>query len=246
MDLEKLINEQLSCNEYQDYAPNGLQVAGRLNVQKIVTGVTACQTLLDSAVAMNADAILVHHGYFWKNEPLTITGIKQKRLKTLLENDINLFSYHLPLDGHEQLGNNAQLAKLLGIELFPRQKMSDLLFKGKFKKKYKPLALKQIMESQFKRQLLHCGDNATSEIETIAFCSGAGQDYIEDAAQLGFDAFLTGEVSERTIHLAREYGIHFFCAGHHATERYGIQALGNWLGNDYGFEVTFIDIDNPA
>lgn len=245
-ELEKLLNNELCCNLYQDYAPNGLQVAGRANVNKIVTGVTASQCLIDKAIALDVDAILVHHGYFWKNEPVTITGIKQKRLKTLLTNDINLFSYHLPLDGHLELGNNAQIARLLDVEMLPDQDRSDLLFKGTFRKSVTPADLKKSMQHIFERDVLHCGDNAVAMIKNIALCSGGGQDYIERAAQLGFDAFLTGEVSERTIHLAREYGIHFFAGGHHATERYGIKALGEWLASYHGFDVRFIDVYNPA
>lgn len=249
-ELEKIINHELHINLYHDYAPNGLQVEGRREIKTIVTGVTACQLLIDKAVELNADAILVHHGYFWKNEPQTITGIKQKRIKTLLSNNINLFGYHLPLDGNNKLGNNAQLAHLLGITVDHREDLTDLLFKGSLSTAVDPLYFKHQLEQQLHHgkthSVLFCGDNAPNMIERIAWCSGGGQDYIEQAALQGFDAFITGEVSERTIHLAREYGINFYAAGHHATERYGIKKLGEWLTDNYSLSTIFIDIDNPA
>ncbi|WP_392565523.1 Nif3-like dinuclear metal center hexameric protein [Utexia brackfieldae] len=245
-ELEALLDRTLESSLYQDYAPNGLQVFGQDKVGKIVTGVTACQRLLDEAVALKANTIIVHHGYFWKSEPVTITGIKQRRIKTLLVNNINLLSYHLPLDGHPLLGNNAQIAQLLEINMMPRIDKRDLLFKGTLKTPATGFELQQKMQKQFGREILHCGDNAPAVIKSIAWCSGGGQDYIEQAAELGFDAFLTGEVSERTIHIAREYGLHFYAAGHHATERYGIKALSEWLAAEYNLDITFIDIDNPA
>ncbi|OCG01027.1 Nif3-like dinuclear metal center hexameric protein [Gilliamella sp. wkB112] len=248
-ELERIINDQLQINRYRDYAPNGLQVQGRREIKKIVTGVTACQRLLDEAVSLQADAVLVHHGYFWKNEPITITGIKYQRIKTLLSHDINLFGYHLPLDGHPQLGNNIQLANLLNITVDKREDDTDLLFKGSLNEPITALQFKQQLEQQLhkgKRSVLFCGDNAPSVINRIAWCSGGGQDFLEHAAEQGFDAFFTGEVSERTIHIAREYGINFYAAGHHATERYGIKMLGEWLATHYNFEVIFVDIDNPA
>lgn len=245
IELEKIINEKLHSEHFHDYAPNGIQVLGRPEVKKIVTGVTACQHLLDKAVALNADAVLVHHGYFWKNEPTIITGIKQKRLKTLLSNDINLLSYHLPLDAHPELGNNAKIAEALDVELFPRDDERELLFIGRFKTPVTSSVLTNNLEHIFNHPIITSSDE-DREIGTIAFCSGAGQDYIDRAAAVGIDAFLTGEVSERTIHSAREYGVHFFAAGHHATERAGIAALGKWLSVEYGLNVIFIDIDNPA
>jgi dinuclear metal center YbgI/SA1388 family protein len=248
-ELEKIINNELQITRYRDYAPNGLQVQGREKVHKIVTGVTACQLLLDKAVELQADAILVHHGYFWKSEPQTITGIKYKRLKTLLTHDINLYGYHLPLDGHPIFGNNIELANLLGIAVDKRNDIADLLFTGTLNMPLTALQFKQHLEQVLhnnQRQVLFCGDNAPAVINRIAWCSGGGQDYIEQAAQNGVDAFFTGEVSERTIHIAREYGINFYAAGHHATERYGIKKLGEWLANNHGVGVIFIDIDNPA
>lgn len=249
IELEQIINNELQIIRYRDYAPNGLQIQGRSEIKKIVTGVTACQLLLDQAVALQADAILVHHGYFWKNEPQTITGIKYQRIKTLLQHDINLLGYHLPLDGHPVLGNNVQLANLLNITVDKREDDTDLLFKGTLKQPITALQFKQQLEQQLhngERPVLFCGDNAPTVIKRIAWCSGGGQDFLESAAEQGFDAFFTGEVSERTIHIAREYGINFYAAGHHATERYGIKKLGEWLATQYMLDVIFIDIDNPA
>ncbi|QIQ21922.1 Nif3-like dinuclear metal center hexameric protein [Zophobihabitans entericus] len=245
-ELEQIINKELNVNLFKDYTTNGLQVQGKKQIQKIVTGVTACQRLLDAAVELQADAVLVHHGYFWGNEPQIITGMKYNRIKTLLTNDINLLAYHLPLDGHSTLGNNVLLAALLGIEVYPRQDITDLLFKGEFQT---PISAEQLItriEQKLHHSVLHSGDNAPATIKRIAWCSGGGQDYLEQAAQQGFDAFITGEVSERTIHIAREYGLHFFAAGHHATERYGIKALGEWLAKTHQLSVEFVDIDNPA
>lgn len=243
-ELEKIVNQQLNTAGFSDYAPNGLQVEGREQVRKIVTGVTACQALLDEAVRLKADAVLVHHGYFWKSEAPVIKGMKRNRLKTLLANDINLYGWHLPLDAHPELGNNAQLAKLFGIEV--KGEIMPLVFWGELKE---PLTGEQLAErigTTLEREPLHCGDNAPALISKVAWCSGGGQGFIDAAAAFGVDAYISGEVSEQTIHSAREQGLHFFAAGHHATERGGIKALGEWLAENHGMDVTFIDIDNPA
>lgn len=243
-ELEQLVNQLLGATDFKDYGPNGLQVEGRTQVKKIVTGVTACQALLDEAVRLNADAVLVHHGYFWKNEPSVIKGMKRQRLKTLLANDINLYGWHLPLDAHPELGNNALLAKLWGIER--KGELDQLLLWGELAQ---PLSGEQFAErihTTLQRVPLHCGDNAPALIKRVAWCSGGGQGFIDTAAAFGVDAFVSGEASEQTIHSAREQGIHFFAAGHHATERCGIKALGEWLATHHGLDVTFIDIDNPV
>ncbi|MDN0096140.1 type 2 GTP cyclohydrolase I [Yersinia rohdei] len=243
-ELETLLNNQLNIAAFQDYAPNGLQVEGREDVRRIVTGVTASQALLDAAVEQQADAILVHHGYFWKNEPSVVRGMKRNRLKTLLTNDINLYGYHLPLDAHPELGNNAQLAKLLDIHVLGE--IEPLLPYGEFEKPLNAVILRERLEKVLGRAVLHCGDHAPTSLRRIAWCSGGGQGYIQQAAEFGVDAFITGEVSEQTIHIAREMGVNFYAAGHHATERYGIKALGEWLAAHHQLEVTFIDIPNPA
>ncbi len=243
-ELENIVNQQLNSSAFNDYAPNGLQVEGRAEVKTLITGVTASQALVDEAVARNADAILVHHGYFWKSEPAVITGMKRNRLRALLANDINLYGWHLPLDAHPQLGNNAQLAKLLDIEV--KGEVQPLVFWGELATPLSGEALAQRIEQRLGRTPLHCGDHAPAQIRRVAWCSGGGQGFIDSAAAFGVDAYITGEVSEQTIHSAREQGIHFFAAGHHATERGGIKALGEWLAEQHGLDVTFIDIPNPA
>ncbi len=244
VELETVLNNQLNIGAFQDYAPNGLQVEGRRDIQWVVTGVTASQALLDAAVAHQADAILVHHGYFWKNEPVVVRGMKRNRLKTLLTHDINLYGYHLPLDAHPELGNNAQLAKLLEIQVLGE--IESLLPYGEFTTPLNAVALRERLEKQLGRSVLHCGDRAPAEVRRIAWCTGGGQGYIQQAAEFGVDAFITGEVSEQTIHIAREMKVNFYAAGHHATERYGIKALGEWLAEQHQLDVTFIDIPNPA
>lgn len=246
--LETRLNQKLNSRLIADYCPNGLQVEGKPEIRKIITGVTASQALIDYAVSQNADALLVHHGYFWKNEDPCIRGMKGNRIRTLLTHGINLYAYHLPLDVHPELGNNAQLAALLGIEnLQPlEQGATSIPMWGNLKH---PLTGEQFAEriaQVLHRQPLICVENGLHFIHKIGLCTGGGQGYIDLAAQQGCDAFITGEVSEQTIHSAREQGIHFFAAGHHVTERYGVKALGEWLAKECGLDVEFKDIDNPA
>ena len=249
-ELEQILNSELNVSSIRDYCPNGLQVAGRSEIHSIVTGVTASQALLDAALDLNADAVLVHHGYFWKNESPVIKGMKRERLKTLLTNDINLLAYHLPLDVHPVLGNNAQLAQHLGIEvaggLEPDNRYSVALH-GSFAAPVTAQQLSERLTDVLNRTPLHCAsEQAPDLIRTVAWCTGGGQSYIELAAEAGVDAFISGEASEQTVHIAREMGMHFFAAGHHATERFGVKALGEWLHSAYGLHVTFIDIPNPV
>jgi len=245
--LENILTEFMQPHRVRDFTVNGMQVQGKDTVTKVITGVTASQALIDAAVAQQADAILVHHGYFWKNESPAITGIKYNRIKTLIKNDINLYAYHLPLDIHPELGNNVELAKLLGITvrrgLEPWDKASVALV-GKFEEEISTTELTQRIENQLKRTPLVV--DAGKPIKSVAWCTGGGQSYIELAIEQGIDAFISGEASEQTIHLAREAGMSFFAAGHHATERYGVKALGQWLAKEKGLDVTFIDIDNPV
>jgi len=246
--LANKLEQFLEIHQFKDYCPNGLQIEGRSEVNKIITGVTANQALIDIAVAEKADAIVVHHGFFWKGERQEIVGMKYQRIKALLENGINLYAYHLPLDVHPQLGNNAQLAKLLGITdrrpLEPWDKRSVGRV-GKFADAINPDTLSARIESVLSRKPLHI-DGGKKEIKSIAWCTGGGQDYITIAAEQGIDAFISGEISERTVHIAREMGIHYYAAGHHATERYGVQALGEWLKDELELDVQFVDVDNPV
>lgn len=245
-ELVAYLAEFLAIDQYQDYAPNGLQVEGKSEIKRIVTGVTACQALLDRAVELEADAILVHHGYFWKSEPLEIVGFKQKRIKTLLLNDINLLGYHLPLDDHPELGNNAMLGKLWGLqEITPMVDSPGLVRLGKLAK---PLSIEtfvaQVSDS-LDRQALHL-PGGPEQVQTIAWCSGGAQNYIDKAIEWQADVYISGEVSEQTTHLAREAGIHYLAAGHHATERLGIKMLGEHLADKFKIESHFVEIENPV
>ncbi|AFP85674.1 dinuclear metal center protein, YbgI/SA1388 family [secondary endosymbiont of Heteropsylla cubana] len=245
--LEKVINEKLRSNSLEDYAPNGLQVEGREEIHRIVTGVTACQALLESAITYCADAVIVHHGFFWKNESQIISGMKRQRLKMLLANDINLYAWHIPLDIHMEIGNNAQLAKDLNIKV-KKKLNSPFVFFGTLEQPISGNNLRVLLEKRLGRHVLHSWNNKSpKKISEVAWCTGAGQNLIELAVLAGgIDAFITGEVSEKTIHVAREECLHFYAAGHHATERGGVRALGNWLRDEHGLDTNFIDIPNPA
>ena len=246
--ITEYINTFLQIDRFKDYCPNGLQIEGNSEVHSVVTGVTASQALIDLACEKNADAILVHHGYFWRNEDARIVGIKRQRIATLLENNISLLAYHLPLDAHPQVGNNVQLGQLLGIQINGELRSND----GKVCGSYGYLspamsakAFKHSMDSVLNRKSTHIHAGA-SDITTIGWCTGAGQGFIEAAIRQNLDAYISGEISEATTHLAREAGIHYFAAGHHATERYGVQALAEHLVEQFGIEHEFVDVDNPA
>ena len=249
LQLEKLLNEKLQPQRIKDYCPNGLQVEGTAEVKRIVTGVTASQALINKAVELKADALLVHHGFFWKGEQEAIRGMKGKRIRTLIKNDINLLGYHLPLDIHPKLGNNAKLAELLEIDVegsLEGHPQSVAMF-GRLKTPMTGAEFAAKIDQVLNRKPLHIApENADKMIETVGWCTGGGQDYIELAASQGIDAFISGEISERTTYSAREQDIHYFAAGHHATERYGVKALGEWLAKEHGLDVEFIDIDNPV
>lgn len=248
--LEEIINQKLASETFKDYTINGLQIEGKREVKRIVTGVTACQALIEKAIDKKADALLVHHGYFWKNESEALRGMKYQRIKALITHGINLYAYHLPLDAHPELGNNAQLGLRLGLkniapmgESYPH----SLIFTGELVSPLTGGEMAVIIEKLLKRSPLYLGDNTKAHITKMAWCSGAAQDFLEEIAMSNtVEAYLTGEVSERTTHIARELGIHFYAAGHHATERFGVKALGEWLAKTHELEVEFIDIDNPV
>ncbi|WP_432463123.1 MULTISPECIES: Nif3-like dinuclear metal center hexameric protein [unclassified Agarivorans] len=245
--LENILNQHLDSFKFKDYCPNGLQVEGRESVQRIVTGVTACQALIDQAIAHKADAILVHHGFFWKNEAAVVTGMKRRRLQALLKHDINLYAYHLPLDVHPELGNNAQLAKRLGMTLTRGLEPWDprsVAMVGKLAEPISGEAFAAQIEAVLQRKPLHISNQR--KIHKVGICTGGGQSYLGLAAEQGLDAFVSGEISENTVHTAREMQIDYFAAGHHATERYGVQALGEWLAEQHQLDVRFIDVDNPV
>ncbi|CAD5375637.1 GTP cyclohydrolase 1 type 2 homolog [Pseudomonas sp. OF001] len=241
------IDRHLDAARISDYCPNGLQVEGRAEVRRIVSGVTASQALLDAAVAWGADLVLVHHGYFWKSENPCVVGMKQRRLKTLLSHDISLLAYHLPLDLHPELGNNVQLARRLGLSVEGPLEPGNPRSVGLLGSLAEPLApaefAARVAQALGREPLLVAG---TRPIRRVGWCTGAAQGYIEQAIAAGVDAYLTGEVSESTVHSARENGISFLAAGHHATERYGVQALGEWIASRFGVEHRFVDCDNPV
>ncbi|WP_404463247.1 Nif3-like dinuclear metal center hexameric protein [Vreelandella aquamarina] len=242
-------DHQLRAAQFKDFTINGLQIEGREQVQRVMTGVTACQALLDEAVAWQADMVLVHHGYFWKNEPVAITGMKQRRIKTLLANDISLLAYHLPLDAHAEMGNNAELAKRLGWKVegcLDGELGEGLLWSGRLVAPQTIGELAEQMGRTLSRTPLVVEAPSREPVERIAWCTGGAQDMITAAYEAGVQVFVSGEISERTTHLAREMGIHYIAAGHHATERYGVQALGEWLASEFEVEHRFVDIDNPA
>lgn len=238
----------LNTAAFADYAPNGLQVEGRAEVRRIVSGVTASQALIDAAIEQGADTVLVHHGYFWKNEDARVIGMKRNRLAALLKHDINLIAYHLPLDGHPELGNNAQWAKALGMtnmEGFIGKPGAEIGMRGVLPVAVSGGELKRMLELILGRSVMHVA-GTDSLVRLLGLCSGGAQGYIGEAAEAGLDAYLTGEISEHTVHVAREMGIHFYACGHHATERFGVRALGDHLATHFGIEHRFIDIDNPA
>ncbi|MBW3163443.1 Nif3-like dinuclear metal center hexameric protein [Ferrimonas balearica] len=232
----------------KDYAPNGLQVEGKPEIRKVVTAVTADQFAVDAAVAAGADALLVHHGYFWKNEAAPIVGMKKRRIEQLIKHDINLIAYHLPLDVHPELGNNAQLAKALGIvnvRPFEEGNETSLVLRGELDPPLSGHELAVKVGDALSRPPLHIAGHQRA-IRTIAWCTGGAQDYIDGVAAAGVDAFLSGEVSERTYHSAVEQGIDYYACGHHATERGGVKALGEYLAAELGLDVEFVDTPNPV
>lgn len=247
-DLLAALDALLSPQLFADYCPNGLQVEGRAEIRRVVTGVTACQALLDEAVRLDADAVLVHHGYFWKGEDARITGIKKRRLETLLAHNINLIAYHLPLDAHPELGNNIQLAQRLGLRVTgPLDPLDHRVvgYCGELSEPMTAAAFVGRVRGVLAHDVLHVGDPA-ARVRTVGWCTGAAQGYIAQAVAAGLDLYLTGEVSEQTVHVARETGIQFLACGHHATERYGVQAVGDWLATRFDLDHRYIDIANPV
>ncbi len=242
--IEKHLADTLDINRFRDYCPNGLQVEGREQVQTIVTGVTASMALLEAALDAQADMVLVHHGYFWRGEDPRVVGPRQRRLKLLLAHGINLFAYHLPLDAHPELGNNAQLARVLDFVPDGRFGEQDLGWTG-----HAPVStvgeLAMRVEQALGRAPVVIGDPA-QPVGRLAWCTGAAQGAMDAAIAAGATAYLSGEISEQTVHLARESGVAYLGCGHHATERYGVQAVGEYLAQKFGIRHRFIDIPNPV
>lgn len=242
-ELNQFLNDLLQPERFKDFCPNGWQVEGQREITKIVSGVTASQAFIDAAIAARADAILVHHGLFWRGET-RITGWMRKRLGALIDHNINLFAYHLPLDAHPMLGNNAQLAQMLGFEVTGRFADQDMGWLGTSEAGTLG-ALCAHMQTKLGRSITAIGD-ATSPIKNIAWCTGGAQGYFEAAIAAGADVYITGEISEPQAHYAREMGVAYIACGHHASERYGAPAVAAYAAAHFGVQHEFIDSDNPA
>jgi len=244
-ELTNYTQQLMQVEHFKDYCPNGLQVEGKTEIHKIVTGVTANMALLEAANQANADLILVHHGYFWRNEDVRMVGIKRNRIAFLLKNEINLMAYHLPLDAHQHFGNNVQLGEVLGILPIDYDGETNIVAYGMLNQAIKLCDFTKHIENTLQRVPLVIG-NSDKLVKKIAWCTGAAQGYIESAIELGADVFISGEISEQTTHQAIESGISYISAGHHVTERYGIQALGKHLAEKFNLTHEFIDIKNPV
>lgn len=242
--LELCLNQWLEPGRFKDYGPNGLQVEGRAEVHRLVCGVTASLALIDAAIAAQADAILVHHGLFWRGQDGRITGWMKQRLARLIQHDISLFAYHLPLDAHPELGNNAQLGARLGWVADARFGEQDLGFSAAIEPSELGTLTTRLREELGREVTAVPGDGRP--LRRVAWCTGGAQGYFEAAIAAGADVFVTGEISEPQAHYARETGVAFVAAGHHATERYGVQAVGAAAAKQLGLDYRFIDIPNPA
>ena len=242
-DIVTYCNQRLDIDSFDDYCPNGLQVEGRAEVRRIVSGVTACQDLVEAAAHAQGDLLLVHHGYFWRSEPGPLVGMKGRRVRGLMAADISLLAYHLPLDAHPELGNNRQLGIRLGLDA--GGPVDGLIWGQDLASPLTAAELAARVESSLHRAPLMVGPRDLP-LRRVAWCTGGAQGMLQRAAAVGFDAFISGEISEPTVHEARELGVLYLAAGHHATERYGVQALGAELAGRFDVEHRFIDIDNPA
>jgi dinuclear metal center YbgI/SA1388 family protein len=244
--LSEYLETYLLTTEYKDYCPNGLQVQGKEQIKKIVCGVTASKELIEKAIDAKADAIIVHHGWFWKNDDPRITGQLYERLKLLMSHQMNLFAYHLPLDNHAEVGNNVQLAKILNINIKGQHPQNQMVWLGELEQKKITLEeFGQHLAKTLNREPLIIGD-LTKKIKKVAWCTGGAQHYFKDAIDLNVDVYISGEISEPTFHLTKEFNVAYISAGHHATERGGIIALGEHLQTELGLECQFIDIPNPV
>ncbi len=236
-------NAQLGPADFNDYCPNGLQIEACVQVNRIVSGVTASLALIEAASAQQADVLLVHHGYFWRGEPSPLTGMKGRRIRALMQHHLSLLAYHLPLDAHPVLGNNACLGRQLGLDGQP-DAAHHLLWGATLPTPMHTTELATRIRQRLQRDPIVI--DAGRPIRRISWCTGAAQDTIVQSAAAGYDAYLSGEISEQTQHQAQELGITYFAAGHHATERYGVQALGEQLASHFSLHHEFIDLDNPA
>ncbi|MCU7807930.1 MAG: Nif3-like dinuclear metal center hexameric protein [Candidatus Thiodiazotropha sp. (ex Semelilucina semeliformis)] len=244
--LEAYTNQLLAVDAFEDYCPNGLQVEAGGQVNRLMVGVTACQALIDTACEWKADLLLVHHGFFWKGEPASIRGMKGRRIVSLIDGRVSLLAYHLPLDAHTVYGNNAQLGKRLGFEgAVATEERDGLIWSVELPEPMQPEDLTERITQALGRKPLHIPGHQRP-LRRIGWCTGAAQSYLETAAAMGLDAFISGEISEPTVHMAREMAVDYFAAGHHATERFGVQALGQHLAEQFGLVYRFVDIENPV
>ena len=246
-DIVQWCNQTLKANEFKDYAPNGLQIEGKSEIKKIVCAVTASEDAIDAAIAQQADVLLVHHGYFWKGEPYPITGMRGNRIKKLIQHNISLIAYHLPLDAHPVLGNNAAIADLIGLKNLEALDSSEKHPIGNIaylEHALSPEQFKAKLQAIFDFNVIHLPSDKP-QIQKVGFCTGGAQDFINKAAQENCDAYISGEVSERTFYEAKELGVHYFACGHHATERGGVQRLGQAIADQFTISVQFVDTANP-
>lgn len=246
-DIIQWCDQTLKSPEFKDYAPNGLQIEGKTEVRKILAAVTASQDAIDAAIRENADLLLVHHGYFWKGEAYPITGMRGKRIKSLIQHDISLLAYHLPLDSHPSLGNNAAIADLLKLERIEALDPSERHPIGNIGYLNQPMPVeefKKFVSEKLKFDVTHLPADKNM-IEKVGFCTGGAQDFIVKAAEQGCNAYISGEVSERTFYEAKELGVHYFACGHHATERYGVQRLGQAISEQFDIEYVYFELNNP-
>ena len=244
--LVTYVDSLLGCDNFKDYAPNGLQIEGKSKLVKICTAVSAGEVVVKQAIELGADMLIVHHGYFWRGEQPQITGAKKRRFSLFLQNDLNLCAYHLPLDSHLEIGNNACLAEILPVGKImshDAKGIQDILWTGELEKELSASDFNEFLAKNLQTPIYLSGGD--KKIKKVAWCSGGAQDFIEDAATLGADAYISGEVSERTFYQAEELRVHYFACGHHATERYGVQELGKHLASKFDLKYEFIDIKNP-
>lgn len=247
-DIIQWCDQTLKTQEFKDYAPNGLQIEGKQDVKKILCAVTASQDAIDACIAEGADVLLVHHGYFWKGEPYPITGMRGERIKKLIQHDISLIAYHLPLDAHPSLGNNAAIAELLKLENIQPLDFNDKHPIGNVATLKSPISVSEfqtLLKNNINPNILHLSAQREM-IQRIGYCTGAAQDFISKASEQLCDAYISGEVSERTFYEAKELNVHYFACGHHATERYGVQRLGKAIAEQFGITYHYFEQDNPV
>lgn len=246
-DIIQWCEQTLAAREFKDYAPNGLQIEGKSEVNKILCAVSASQSAIEAAIEQGADLLLVHHGYFWKGEAYPITGMRGKRIRALIQNDISLVGYHLPLDSHPTLGNNAAIADLLELENIEQLDPSErhpIGNIGYLKQPMSPEYFKNHVSEKLGFDAIHLPADKT-QIHKVGFCTGGAQDYIHKAALQECDAYISGEVSERTFYEAQELNVHYYSCGHHATEKYGVQRLAKAISEQFNIEYAYYELDNP-